>query len=60
MRNTAMLKKSPAFRRIRGGFRQGLRKVANLEYGLHHLLLDTNNTISPTAPPLTKSCNNYI
>lgn len=35
------MKKSPAFRRIRGVVRQGLRKVANIELTLYRHQLDT-------------------
>ncbi len=37
------MKKSPAFRRIRGVERQGLRKVANIELVLFRHQLDTDD-----------------
>jgi len=37
------MKKSPAFRRIRGVVRQGLRKVANIELVLFRYQLDTDD-----------------
>ena len=37
------MKKSPAFRRIRGVVRQGFRKVANIELVLFRQQLDTDD-----------------
>jgi hypothetical protein len=43
MKGHLCIKKSPAFRRIRGVVRQGLRKVVNLELVLYRHQLDTHD-----------------